>query len=113
MLLLRYTPSAMVHVVGTDDGAGEFLEQVALLVGAARGVDEAHGVGSGLRLDLPQAIGRITEGLFPGDFLQRAVLAEQRGEEAIGGAGDLVDVPASHADPALVGRDGTCWGRRR
>ena len=60
---------AGVDVVVAEAGAHQFLHEIGLLVGAARGGDAADGVAAVLGLDALQLDGRVADGLLPGHFL--------------------------------------------
>jgi hypothetical protein len=94
---------ALVHVVRADHGAGKFLEQVAVFVGAAGGVQESKGVGPMLVADFPQAAGDVIEGLVPSGRLELAVPLDHGLVKAVGRTGHLVHVPAADADAPVVG----------
>ncbi len=59
---------AGVDVVGQERRAHQLLDQVGLLVAAARGSDAAHRVPAVLLLDAAELARRVFEGLFPAHF---------------------------------------------
>ena len=61
-------PRASIDIVVAETGADKFLDEVGLLIGAARGGDGAHRVLAVFRLDAFELGRRIGEGLVPGDF---------------------------------------------
>ncbi len=79
-------PRAGVHVVGSEGGADQLLNQERLLVGAARGSNSAHRVGTVLRLNSPDLARGVTDRFLPGHFapLIRDLRADHGFRDAIG-----------------------------
>ena len=80
---------AVIHVVGADRGAQQFLHQVIFFVGGPGRTPAANLFGAVFFLHLPEAAGHKIEGLIPGGLLEFAVLLfpEERGLEAVCHAG--------------------------
>src|SRR5437762_2312970 len=59
---------ACIDVVVAEGGADHFLDDVDLLIGAARRADAANGAAAILLLDCLELAGRKADGLIPTDF---------------------------------------------
>ena len=94
--------AAMVDVVGAEHRPGEFLEQVAFLVGTAGRGQEREGLGSMPLPDRLKPFRQVIESCFPRHRNKTTVATHQRRPQSVAGTGHLVDVPAADADPALV-----------
>ncbi len=66
-----------VHIIGSNGGAHEALEEIALFVGAGGGGHSADAVRSKILTNGLQVIRREPQGLFPGAFLKGSVLSDQ------------------------------------
>ena len=75
---------AVVDVVGAEDDAGEFLEEVVVLVEALGGAVDGEGVGAVGVADLGQATGNVVEGLVPGGAAPAAGAAFASTNEGVG-----------------------------
>ena len=97
---------AVVDVVGAEDDAGEFLEEVVVLVEALGGAVDGEGVGAVGVADLGQATGDVVEGLVPGGAAPAAGAAFAGTNEGMGEAvvalGVVPTEAALDAEPALV-----------
>ena len=93
---------AVVHVVGADHRAREFLQQVGFFVGAAWRAQEGKRIGPVLASDGLQPGGDETERLVPADLFKPPLLLKQRALQTVRRTGDFVDMPAAQADSPLV-----------
>ena len=93
---------AVIYVVGADDTAKELLEQVILLVGAARRAEAGNGVRSSGDSDLGQALGHIVERLVPLDLLPIPVAANEWLGEPVLVIDEIVTEPALDAELAMI-----------
>ena len=104
---------AVVDVVGAEDDAGEFLEEVVVLVEAFGGAVDGEGVGAVGVADFSQAAGDVVEGFVPGGAAPTAGAAFAGADEGMGEAvvalGVVPAETALDAEPALV--DGVVLGR--
>ena len=104
---------AVVDVVGAEDDAGEFLEEVVVLVEALGGAVDGEGVGAVGVADLGEAAGDVVEGFVPGGAAPAAGASLAGANEGVGEAvvalGVVPAEAALDAEPALV--DGVILGR--
>ena len=75
---------AIIHVVRADDGARQFLHEVALLIGAFRRGDERQRVGSVLGLDFGEAPRHQGKGFLPSRLAKRVAFTDQRFGQPVG-----------------------------
>ena len=96
---------AGIDVVVAEGGAHELLDEVGLLVGAARRGDAADRILAVLGLDPLELGGRPVDGLLPGDLAPRIrdLLADHRLGDAVLVGGVAVGEAALHAAMALIG----------
>ncbi len=96
---------AGVDVVGQERSAHQLLDEVGLLVGAARGGDAAHRVAAVLLLDAAELARRVLEGLFPAHFAPgiRDARADHRLRDAVLVGRVAVGEASLDAGVALVG----------
>ena len=95
--------AVVVDVVGLEDGAGELLEEVGLLVGEAVGADDADGLAAAGVAELAEALADVVEGNFPADGLEVAVgLADERRGDAVVVVGEVEGVTALVAEEVAV-----------
>ena len=99
---------AVVDVIGTDNGARQFLHEVALFVCALRGRDEGERVWSVLRLDFGKFARHQVESLVPTGLAELVALANQRLRQAV----RIVDVVPSKLSFDASG-DSVCGAFRR
>src|SRR6202045_599046 len=69
---------AVVHVVGSDNGARQLLHQIALFIGAFGRRDKRQRVRPGPGLDLREFSRHQVEGLVPGGLAKYAIFTNQR-----------------------------------
>ena len=98
-------PGAGVDVVVAERRPHHLLDDVDLLVGAARGGDAADRADAVLGLDRPEPLGHAADGLLPGDHAPLVVdrVAHHRVHLAVVVAGVAVGEAALDAGVALVG----------
>ena len=96
-------PRAVVHVVGAEDGPGEFLGQVVHLVSAPCRAPDAQAVASVLLADFFQVDRDRFEGLLPCRFLEFPIDLNQWPFQPLGMVYEFPRVPSLHAEMSPVG----------
>ncbi len=100
---------AVIHVVGSDGGADELLEQVVFLVGASGGGQAADAFGT-VGVSNPAKLPcSMLHGLLPAAFRLDVPLSQEGFPEPVGVLHEFVDVPSLDAQFPLIGRAGFGW----
>ena len=73
----------MIDVIGADDSAKHFLEEIIFFIGAAGGRETGNGIRTGFRFDLVDLTDDQAIGLIPRCFFQFTVAPDQWSGQAI------------------------------